>query len=457
MGHEEWRILLPRAAHLFILIYTVYGCIGAIIREITKYICLMINILSEIIRYIFSHDISLCYIYIGSTKIRKTKQKYMKQWRSNLARLNKKITDYMLDNYKVVDYEVKKPSPHPNITIRPFGYHKWKRSTIAQRRCINFIQGRHKTIEARSTRKKSKPIMHFDTNSYDILVDNYCSQSITNRLQDFIKPPKVSDMKIKGFNGHTTQTKVGTVRWRIHDNGGRIHNIILPNTYYSAHAESRLLSPQHWAQIAKNGRGTKCATYHDAIIFEWDNRKFKRTIPINNHTRNVGIVSTPTGINGYLHKCEEYEKAHQATAFPATIEHEGDLHVVTDDEEETTDQDIQPTESIQHEVDNDNERASPLQIGFNDTQHDAMDEHPAFLDDVQEYMHWHYRLNHASHVVMIKLANNKMLPQRITKILKKMDKQRAKLPMCNDCYCAKASRTPWRGKPSKDVSKKIDI
>jgi hypothetical protein len=56
-----------------------------------------------------------------STKIRKTKQKYMKQWRSNLARLNKKITDYMLDNYKVVDYEVKKPSPHrkPKIPILP--------------------------------------------------------------------------------------------------------------------------------------------------------------------------------------------------------------------------------------------------------------------------------------------------------------------------------------------------
>jgi hypothetical protein len=149
MGHEEWRILQPRAAHLFILIYTVYGCIAAIIREITKYICQIINILSEIIMYIFTHDISSCYIYMRSTKIRKTKQKYMKQWRSNLARLNKKITHYMLDNYKVVDYEVKKPSPRPNITRRPFGYHRWKRSTIARRRCINFIQGMHKTIEAR--------------------------------------------------------------------------------------------------------------------------------------------------------------------------------------------------------------------------------------------------------------------------------------------------------------------
>ncbi len=78
----------------------------------------------------------------------------------------------------------------------------------------------------------------------------------------------------------------------------------------------------------------------------------------------MGIISTPTGINGYLHKCEEYDKAHQVTAFPATIEHEEDLHVITDDEEETIDQDIQhpETEPIQHEGANDEERTSPLQI-----------------------------------------------------------------------------------------------
>ncbi len=51
--------------------------------------------------------------------------------------------------------------------------------------------------------------MNIDTDSYDILVDN---QSITNNLQDYIKPPKLSDMRIKGFNGKTTKTRVGTVR-----------------------------------------------------------------------------------------------------------------------------------------------------------------------------------------------------------------------------------------------------
>ncbi len=294
----------------------------------------------------------------------------MKQWRSNLARLNKKIKEYMLDNYKVIDYEVRKPSQRSNITWRPYGYHTWKRSTIARRRCIKYIQRIHKTIEVRSTSKKSKPIMHFDTDSYDILVDNCCSQSITNNLQDYIKPPKLSDMRVKGFNGNTTQTKVGTVRWRIHDDEGRIHCIQLPNTYYSPHAESRLLSPQHWAQIAKNGRGTKCTTYHDAIILEWDNQKFKRTIPPNHKTRNVGII---TGISEYLHECDKYEKAHQVIALPTTIEKDVDIPVVTDDEEELDDHDKESVEPIHTETKENSERSSPIQIGIDETQNDIMD------------------------------------------------------------------------------------
>ncbi len=259
----------------------------------------MLGIIMNLIKYIFTHDIRSCYIHITPRKMRKTKQKYMKQWRANLARLNKLKKEYMLNNYKVIDYEVKKPSPRPEISRRPYGYHKWRRAKIA--RCIKFIQQVHNTIEVKSTRKKPKPMMHFDTDSYDILVDNCCSQSITNSLQDFVRPPTLSEMRIRGFNGHTTQTKVGTVKWLIHEDEGRLHSIILPNTYYSPHAESRLLSPQHWAQIARNGRGTKCTTYHDASILEWDNKKYKRTIPINNKTRNVGIISTPTGIKKYLH------------------------------------------------------------------------------------------------------------------------------------------------------------
>jgi hypothetical protein len=63
--------------------------------------------------------------------------------------------------------------------------------------------------------------------------------------------------------------------------------------------------------------------------------------------------------------------------------------VVTDDKEELDDHDRVSIESKHPETKENEERSSPLQIGFDETQNDIIDEHPTFLDDVQEYMHWH--------------------------------------------------------------------
>ncbi len=50
---------------------------------------------------------------------------------------------------------------------------------------------------------------------------------------------------------------------------------------------------------------------------------------------------------------------------------------------------------------------------------------------------------------MLRMAKQKMLPRRITKILTDMGKLGTKAPMCNDCCGAKATRRPWRGKESR--------
>ena len=81
---------------------------------------------------------------------------------------------------------------------------------------------------------------------------------------------------------------------------------------------------------------------------------------------------------------------------------------------------------------------------------------PTVMDEQQEYMRWHYKLNHASQKVMTKLASKGMLPAYITRILNTMDKQGRKGPICNDCYSASAARTPWRTKPSKQMKQSED-
>jgi hypothetical protein len=79
-------------------------------------------------------------------------------------------------------------------------------------------------------REKEQSIV-FDAESFDLLIDNCASMSITNSLNDFISPPVPSNTKIVGINGTTEASLVGTVRWDIEDDLGRVHQIILPGTY----------------------------------------------------------------------------------------------------------------------------------------------------------------------------------------------------------------------------------
>jgi hypothetical protein len=51
----------------------------------------------------------LPYVHQHTTR-QKSLKKYMKSWRSRLARLNGMFDTYIKENYKVVDYQIKTPS-----------------------------------------------------------------------------------------------------------------------------------------------------------------------------------------------------------------------------------------------------------------------------------------------------------------------------------------------------------
>jgi hypothetical protein len=167
---------------------------------------------------------------------------------------------------------------------------------------------------------------------------------------DFITPPRSSKMIIKGFNGATATTKVGTVQWKLQDDTGQIHTITLPETYYSESVENRLLSPQHWAQVARQGKGTKCTTYHDCIVLSWGKGQYKKTIPLS--SSNVGVITAPPGITSFLHTCQ------LTMCFPSTTASPDQLPVVSNSDDDP-DQPLappdhapalvdQPTESTRH-------------------------------------------------------------------------------------------------------------
>jgi hypothetical protein len=153
----------------------------------------------------------------------------------------------------------------------------------------------------------------FDTYSSQLLVDNYASASITKTLDDFVRAPTKSNKCIKGINGLITAIQglitaiqVGTVSWDILDDQGHCHTIILPGTYYVPNSPHRLLSPQHWAQTAKDDsplpNDTWCATYKDCIVLTWQQGRYRRNVPLSKES-NVGVFHTAPGIKSFLKAC----------------------------------------------------------------------------------------------------------------------------------------------------------
>ncbi len=57
MGLRVWNYIQPCAAHLYILIYIVYEHLRESFKGIINYIYIMIGIIINIIRYIFTHNI----------------------------------------------------------------------------------------------------------------------------------------------------------------------------------------------------------------------------------------------------------------------------------------------------------------------------------------------------------------------------------------------------------------
>jgi len=239
-------------------------------------------------------------------KVYRTLQKYLKRWRFMMAHLNEHIDVYLKVHYRVSEYHLR--TLHPRSTLIPWKPYKAIRRQRLQkvrRACLQAIAHRDKGNPpslAMVTYSRYPRRVHFDMISYEILVDNCCSKSITNCLEDFVAPPRSSSIIIKGFNGATATTKVGTVQWRLQDDTGQVHTITFPETYYSESVEKRLLSPQHWAQVAKQGKGTKCTTYHDCIDLSWGKGQYKKTISPS--SSNVGVITAPPGITSFLHTCQ---------------------------------------------------------------------------------------------------------------------------------------------------------
>ena len=268
-------------------------------------------------------------------------------------------------------------------------------------------------------------------------------------------------MRVKGFNGTTSSTKVGTVIWNILDDSGQRHALKIPNTYYVPKCPLRLLSPQHYSQATKDIRGTYSTNFGDHVLLVWNRGRFRATMPLSSGA-NVGLLRSAPG-----HKLFSCFVAQQSTPSQPHFS----CSVVTDDEADAFDSaeededTLSSPDSLEGGDEEDINTAGTPSAPPSDTQADPpstdaddrpnvipfdldhQEEHPAnlasqddatsSLDASSELLQWHYRLGHLPFANLRLMTARKEFPQRLASCW---------VPQCQSCLYGKATRRPWRTK-----------
>jgi len=132
---------------------------------------------------------------------------------------------------------------------------------------------------------------HWDQETHPIAIDSCCSVSITKNKEDFTGELQKCNVTIQGFNRSTKIKFKGTWKFRIEDQQGTVHSVMIPNTLYAPNAPYHLLSPQHWSQQSKDPKGTYCIIQHDKMILFWEGGKLSKQVTLDND-RNCGFIRT---------------------------------------------------------------------------------------------------------------------------------------------------------------------
>jgi hypothetical protein len=271
----------------------------------------------------------------------------------------------------------------------------------------------------------------FDSDSFGILVDGGATACISNNIADFIKPPKTSAIKVKGFNGSSSSTRAGTVSWTVLDDTGYRRTLTIPNTYYVPACPLRLLSPQHYSQEINDLRGTYSTNFGNHVLFVWSRGRYRATLPLSSSS-NVRILRSAPGNEIFSHFVG-------LTACPALFT----PAVVSDDEADSLESEYdsdasshEDTTSLEGEDEGDSnptdpplsqhpsETSDPVQdrptvIPF-DLDHDVpttnvpnQDDATSSLDATSELMRWHCRLGHLPFANIRIMASRGELPKRL--------------------------------------------
>ena len=171
----------------------------------------------------------------------------------------------------------------------------------------------------------------FETDSGPVGIDNRCNGCMSNKSSEFNGKLRPVKQVRKGFGGSRTyNVMVGTLKWKVEDDSGKVHTFRIPNYYYVPDEGVRLFRPQHWTKTQKDWKltqGKSSTTLSDRVTLFWHQHHFSKTVYLDPST-NVATFSLATGYTKYHVFCTKACLQDEEITDPMSM----DTNVVSDDE-----------------------------------------------------------------------------------------------------------------------------
>jgi hypothetical protein len=271
----------------------------------------------------------------------------------------------------------------------------------------------------------------------------------------------------------------GTFKFTMEDDDGKIHTIRIPNSLYIPRLPMSLLSPQHWAQEARDHTplkyGTRMENNADGCKLIWNQSDFAKTVPFDAAT-NMPVFRTAPSMCTFsafqssafdisqayyqterveLHLLHAPRTAPRPVTPPTPDEFlaEENIHMSGNGGGNNTTNNTNPgvptvapmsaptvaPTSISSPVTTSPQVRRAGALTFNPTPEREPEEQfdLAAANPQAELMHWHYRLGHLPFSKLKLLAQLGEIPKRLAKVV---------APKCAGCIFAAMTKVPWKGK-----------